>query len=147
MTVAGIIQQYDTERPNSVDAEIKVGWLRKVEQMIVNEVISQHEHDLDDKTELSLSVVGSTLFIKEAGSIAEHIASFGMDSHLLVPEPYDDLYIHYIDQRIAYNNNDMRRYNAAAQQYNNALLTYQQYFNRNYPTIKTQKRMFRHENL
>ena len=79
MTVAGIIQQYNTERPNSVDDEIKVGWLRKVEQMIINEVISQHEHDLEDKTELSLSVVGSTLFIKEAGSIAEHIASFDMD--------------------------------------------------------------------
>ena len=118
-----------------------------IRQNVIKKESIRSFHDLEDKTELSLSVVGSTLFIKEAGSIADHIASFGLDSNLLVPEPYDDLYIHYLDQRIAYNNNDTRRYNAAAQQYNNALLTYQQYFNRNYTTIKTKKRLFRHENL
>jgi len=147
MTVAGIIQQYNAERPNSIDDELKVGWLRKVEQMIISEVITQHEHDLNDTSKMSMSVSGSTLFIQNAGDLTEHIASFGMDTELLVPEPYDDLYLYYLDQRIAYNNNDTRRYNAAATQYNNALLTYQQYFNRSYTAITAKKRMLRHENL
>lgn len=147
MTVAGMIQQYNAERPNSVDDAIKIGWLRKVEQMIIKEVIDQHEHDLNASDELELSVIGSTLYIKPSGDLADHINTFGMDTELLVPEPYDDLYGFYLDQKIAYNNNDMRLYNAAATQYNNALLTYQQYFNRTYATKQTKKRMFRHENL
>lgn len=147
MTVAGIIQQYNAERPNSIDDELKVGWLRKVEQMIISEVITQHEHDLEDTSELSLNVVGSVLYIEKAGNLTEHIASFGMDTELLVPEPYDDLYLFYLDQRIAYNNNDSRRYNAAVTQYNNALLTYQQYFNRSYKAITANKRLLRHETL
>lgn len=147
MTVAGLIQQYNAERPNSVDDAVKMGWLRKLEQMIIKEVIEQHEHDLNETDELSLSVIGSTLYIKPAGSLANHINTFDMATELLVPEPYDDLYIYYLDQKIAYNNNDTRVYNAAATQYNNALLCYQQYFNRTYATIKTKKRLFRHENL
>lgn len=146
-TVAQIIEQYNAERPNQVDDSVKVIWLRKCEQMLINEIYVQHDHDLEDETKLELKVVGSTLYITGAGSFEDHISNFGMDSSLLVPEPYDDLYIHYLDQRIAYNNNDKARYNSAATQYNNALLTYQQYFNRTYQTKTVSKKLFNHSNI
>lgn len=147
MTVAGIIEQFNTEKPNQVDDALKVLWLRKCEQMIINEILMSHEHNLEDENTINLSVAGSTLIIKPAGSFEDHINNFDMDTTLLVPEPYDDLYIHYLDQRIALNQNDTKRYNLASNQYNNALLVYQQYCNRTYVTKKSPKRMLRHEDL
>lgn len=147
MRVAGIIEQFNVERPNTVDDSVKLGWLKKCEQMIVNEVIIQHEHDLEDETKMSLIVSGNTLKIQSAGKIQDHIDSFGMESELLVKEPYDDLYIHYLDQRLALMNNDTKRYNVASAQYNNAYHAFQQYFNRTYITKKQPKKLFRHERL
>ncbi len=145
--VSEIIEQYNTEHPGSVSDDLKVAWLKKCEQMIINEILISHEHDLESESRMELHVTGSTLHIKIGGSFESHIDSFGLDTELLVPEPYDDLYLHYLDQRIAFNNNDKARYNMAAAQYNNALLTYQQYFNRTYPTKKTKSALLDHRNI
>lgn len=146
-TVAQIIEQYNAERPNQTEDSVKVLWLRKCEQMLINEIYVQHEHDLEDESKMSFKVVGSTLWITRGGSFTDHISNFDMDSKLLVPEPYDDLYLHYIDQKIAYLNNDKARFNTASTMFNNALLTYQQYFNRTYQTKKVEKKLFNHSNL
>lgn len=147
MTVAALIEQYNTERPNNIEDALKVTWLRKCEQMIINEVVDSHTHDPLDHTSLNLSVQGSTLYIQEAGKLTDHMAGFDLDTVLLVPEPYDGVYMYFLDQRIALNQNDTRRYNAASTQYNNALLQYQQYYNRSYETIKKPKKTLRHETL
>ena len=121
--------------------------IKKAEQMIIIEVINSHEHDLADNSKLKLSVTGSTLHITRAGSLQEHIDQWDMDTELLAPEPYDDLYIHYLDQRLALSNNDTKRFNVAATMYNNALLTYQQYCNRTYKTKKVKSKLLNHEVL
>lgn len=124
MTVASIIEQFNTERPNNISDTLKVGWLLKCEKMIYDTVLMTHEDcievDFDD---------------------------FDIDSELLVDEPYDDLYIHYLDQRVALNANDTRRYNAAATLFNNAMITYQQKYNRDHKPLKVSKKMLRHEVL
>lgn len=147
MTVAGLIEQFNAERPNQIQDDVKVYWLRKCEQMLINEILISHEHDLEDEDRLELSVSGSTLVIQSAGSFEKHIDSFDMDTELLAPEPYDDLYIHYLDQRLALSNNDTKRFNVAATMYNNALLTYQQYCNRTYKTKRQPSKLLRHEVL
>lgn len=147
MTVAGIIEQFNTERPNQVDDDLKLGWLKRCEQMIINEVIISHEHDLADEDKVSLTVHGSTLKITPAGSLESHMDSFGLDTELLVPEPYDEVYIYYLDQKIGITQADTKRYNMAVTQYNNSLLAYQQYFNRTYKTKKKPSQLFHHDTL
>lgn len=147
MTVAGIIEQFNAERPNQIQDDVKVYWLRKCEQMLINEVLISHEHDLEAEGNQRLEVSGSTLVINSAGSFVKHIDDFDMDSNLIAEEPYDDLYLHYLDQRLAYNNNDMKRYNAAAERYNSALLAFQQYVNRTYITKKVKSKLIKHEVL
>lgn len=147
MTVAGLIESYNNERPNQIADNLKINWLRKCERMIINEILISHEHNLEDERTINLSVAGSTLKIDSGGTFEQHIDGFDMDTTLLVPEPYDDLYIHYLDQRIAYNNNDSKRYNIASTMFNNALLTYQQYCNRTWKTKKRTGKLFRHRLL
>ena len=81
-TVAEIISQYNTERPNQVEDAQKVLWLRKCERMIINEILVSHEHDLEEETRVDLKVVGSHLVITGAGSFEQHIDSFDMDTPL-----------------------------------------------------------------
>lgn len=129
MNVASIIEQYNTERPNQIDDVLKIGWLKKCEMTIADTIFRRHmgspsEEELD-----------------------EHIDNFDMDTELLIDEPYDDLYIYFLDQRIAMNQNDMKRYNSSATLYNNAFLTYQQKYNREHMAFKPHNHMIRHEVL
>lgn len=147
MTVAELLTQFNTERPNQVEDTIKIGWLKKIEQMIITEILMTHEHDLNDEDRLQMTVVGSTLVIENGGSYESHIANFGLNTELYVPEPYDDLYMEYLSQRIAFNNNDTKRYNMVSTAFNNAYLTYQQYINRTYAPVRKPKRLFRHDSI
>lgn len=126
MTVAGIIEQYNTERPNSIDDMTKMAWLKKLELSLI-ETIKNHQGCPSDEE----------LFV--------HIEYFGMDTDLLLEEPYDDVYIYYLDQRIAYDNNDGNRNNVATRMYNNALLHWKQMYNREHMALKEPNHLLRHE--
>lgn len=123
MTVAEVIEQYNTERPNHIEDATKILWLKKCEHIILSDVV--HLYD-------------------EANN---YLQDFDVDSELLVPEPYDDIYLHYLDQRIASANNDTRRYNVAIAAYNNALLSYQQFYRRTNDPGRPNKHLLRHEVL
>lgn len=129
MTVAGIIEQYNTERPNSIEDMVKLSWLKKCETSLIEDTIKNHYGAPTDEE----------LFL--------HLEYFAMDTDLLLEEPYDDVYIYYLDQRIAYNNNDMNRYNASMRMYNNALLYWKQKYNREHMVIKEPNHLLRHEVL
>lgn len=74
-------------------------------------------------------------------------AEFGVDSLLSIPDPYSEVYLLYIDMKIAFWNNDSRMYNVAAQEFNNAYLAYQQLYNRTHTPDKPRGHLIRHEVL
>lgn len=169
MTVAEIIAQYDEERPNDVSVEMKIRWLRKLERMIYSEVILTHDDRYSGHPDHRLYVYtdGEDQYISNpkgretvyAKDEALHFNAkrrpytgikedeFGLDTELIVPEPYDDLYIHYLDRKTAMLTSDTRKYTAAVTAYNNALITYQQYMNRMYRPRRERKPLLRHEVL
>lgn len=145
MKASALIAQYNMERPNEVDDAVKLKMLKKCEHMIINEVILTHEHPVTD--EKKIEIVNSTLKITSGDTLQEHLDSFGMDTELIVPEPYEEVYIHFLDQKIAYNNNDIKRYNVAATQYNNAMLTYQQWYNRTNNALRAKVPLINHSRI
>lgn len=72
---------------------------------------------------------------------------FDRDSELSIPEPYTEIYLHYLDMKVSYWNNDARIYNIAAQEYNNAYLAYQQWYNRTHTVDRPRGHLIRHEVL
>lgn len=169
MTVAEIISQYDEERPNDASVEMKIRWLRKLERLIYNEVILTHDdrYSGHPDTQLYVSTDGEKQYIsnpmgkktvyakdevlhfdaKRRPYTGINTEKFGLDTELIVPEPYDDIYIHYLDMRVAMLTSDTRKYTAAVTAYNNALITYQQYMNRMYRPRHERKPLLRHEVL
>lgn len=114
MTVYELINKYNDERTNEIPDETKVRWLKTVEQQIMEEVILTHKipeewEDFDADT---------------------YFDDWSYEKELLVPEMYAEVYIHYLDKQSAWANDDIKRQRVAIELFNNALLTYQKYYNR-----------------
>lgn len=135
MTAAELIARYDAERPNQISPETKLEWLRKLEKLIIREVILTHSGD-------PRFTSSTTPFDED-----DYFEDWGLASDLIVDVPYDDVYFYFIDTRASANANDTKRYNMAMTLYNNAMVTYQQYYNRTYRPIRKRKRFLRHEIL
>ena len=153
MTAAGIIQKYNIMNPNQVDDVIKLSWLNDIEHQIWIEVLATHDGSQDLAYTLAGEyalgdeyVVGDTLYSDgvEEGSAPEEIQ---MDTEMILKPPYEDIYVYYIDTKIAYMNGDNRRYNMASELFNNAYISYQQYYNRTHKPNRNRGRYLRHEVL
>ena len=121
MLVQELIQRYNTDRTNEIPDDTKLRWLKTIEQQILNEVILTHEipkdwEDFDAET---------------------YFDDWGLMSELLVPDMYAEVYIHYLDKKSAWANDDVKRQRVASELFNNAYLTYIKWYNRlNLPTGK-----------
>lgn len=131
MKVADVLQQYNTDRPNQVEDERKLQWLRTLDAQVLREVIHTHEGTKNGEEE----------------DVDDLLHNFGMDTVLLIPEPYGDVYTHYLDEQIALMNNDIDRYNTSSTLYNNAYLTYQQWYNRTHRPMRRPSPLFDHRRL
>lgn len=105
-TVKQVLEQVDAMLPNQYTTAEKRRWLLQAEGFVVREVHQPHAGG------------------EEAQVPPEDT---GEDTVLLVQPPYDELYRHYVEAQIHYCNGEMARYNSAAANWNNGLLTYRDY--------------------
>lgn len=124
MTILEAINRVDTTKPNSYTQPEKVDWLSTLDGIIKKELIDTH--------------VGG-----------EHVVFDGygddtsLDTVLLVPAPYDDIYIRWLEARIDYANSEFGKYNNSATAYNTAFEEYSRYYNRhNAPKHTTNRFIF-----
>lgn len=111
MTINEVITQVDELKPNQVSEDIKVRWLSVLEGKIIDEIILTHE--LADRIEFNGYTIND------------------MNTDLLVPDTYADLYIYYVEAMIDQVNNEGARYASSMQMFNNAWQDYANYYNRN----------------
>lgn len=180
MTVADVINEYNSMRVNSASDDQKVRWIRDLEKKVTVDILrkydgyrdSEPKHDdmwVDKEGSLHLPLhmyvdkdmnlvmdsfesirLPSFVYREADGTITIGEMTddeFGVDSELSIPDPYSEIYLLYIDMKIAYYNNDARTYNIAAQEYNNAYLGYQQLFNRTHTPDRPRGHLIRHEVL
>lgn len=105
-TVKQVLEQVDAMLPNQYTTAEKRRWLLQAEGFVVREVHQPHAGG--EETEVPPEDTGE-------------------DTVLLVQPPYDELYRHYVEAQIHYCNGEIARYNSAAANWNNGLLTYRDY--------------------
>ena len=132
MTVAGMIEQYNMERPNSVEDSVKRDFLKKCEANILDSVILLYEPGVGERT---------------FEEWVDWLDNFNYDTELILKEPYDDVYLYWLDQRICLNNNDKARYNVASRLFDNIFLSFKQKYNREHYPTQTRKMLLKHEVL
>ena len=99
ITAGQVLEQVDALVPNQYTLSDKLRWLAQAEGFGLREVC------------------------RVTGKLAE----LEDGSALSVEAPYDELYRHYVEAQIHYCNGEMARYNSAAANWNNGLLTYRDY--------------------
>lgn len=124
MTILEAINRVDTTKPNSYTQTEKVDWLSTLDGIIKKEIIDTHE--------------GGEAIVFEG-----YTPDTSLDTVLLVPAPYDDVYIRWLESRIDYANGEYGKYNNSAMAYNSAFAAYSNYYNRNnMPKHKTKRFIF-----
>lgn len=111
MTINEVITQVDELKPNQISDDIKVRWISVLEGKIIDEIILTHE--LSEIVEFNGYTIND------------------MDTELLVPDTYADVYIYYIEAMIDETNNESARYASSMQMFNSAWQDYANYYNRN----------------
>ena len=120
MKVIEAIQKVDALKPNNYSPEDKIKWLSTLDGIIKNEIIDTHEG-------------------------ANNVVFNGYDTssvekELIVPAPYDDIYIKWLEAQIDYNNGEIGKYSNSMTMYNSAYSAFERHYNRrNMPKSKSFK--------
>lgn len=112
MTIMEAINTVDGLKHNTYSYCEKVQWLSRLEFIIKRQIIDTHEgwedvvfNGYNDRTD--------------------------KNTVLLVPAPYDEMYIRWLEAQIDYSNGEYNRYNNSMAMYQTAYNGYSNYYNRN----------------
>lgn len=116
MKVSDIIARYNAEISNEIDDSLKLTLIHDCDNRIQTDIIDTHA----SKSPLGKKMWadGGVLYISKAANALD--TEYTMDTEVLAPEAFLPVYLLYIDQAIAWDRNDMDRYNAASQRFNTA---------------------------
>ena len=111
MTIMGAISHLDAVKPNGYRQTEKIKWLSTLDGIVKEEVIDTHEggesitfNGYDDTTPIT--------------------------QELLIPHPYDDIYIKWLEAQIDYANGEYNKYNNSMNMYNTSYTAFVRYYNR-----------------
>lgn len=111
MTILEAINRVDSTKPNSYTQVEKVDWLSTLDGVVKSNIIDTHE--------------GGENVVFDG-----YDADTSLDTELLIPAPYDDVYIRWLEARIDYANGEINKYNNSLTAYNDAYDLYANYYNR-----------------
>ena len=113
MTIREAIAKIDALKLNTFTQTNKVAWLSTIDGIIKSEIIDTHEGG-------------------ENIPFAGYDDNTPTDTVLLVPAPYDDIYIRWLEAQMDYTNNEYGKYSNSMTMYNAAYSAYERYYNRNH---------------
>lgn len=124
ITINQAIAKADSlKNDNRYDTEIKIQWLNNLDMMIADEIIRKHEDGKD--------------FVFKG-----YDANTPGDTELLVPEPYTDIYVHWLHSKMDLFNQDYERYNSSAAAFYSEYQNYAAHYNREHEPIKQKITVF-----
>ena len=116
MTLMDAIYRIDNLKPNSYSQEEKIKWLSALDGTIKAEIIDTHEGG-------------------EGVVFNGYNENTVLTTEMLVPHPYDDIYIRWLETQIDYANGEYGKYNNSITMYNKAYSAYENYYNRTHLPI------------
>ena len=111
MTIMEAINRIDTIKPNTYSQSEKMKWLSTLDGVIKTNIIDTHEG-------------------AEAVVFNGYTEETNFTTTLLVPAPYDEMYLFWLESRIDYWNGEAGRYNNSISMYNATYSEFEKYYNR-----------------
>ena len=123
MTIIEAINNIDAIKPNGFEQTEKIKWLSVLDGRIKKEIIDTHE--------------GAELVVFNG-----YNEDTPLDTVLLIPAPYDEVYLRWLEARIDHANNEYRKYNNSSVMFNNAYIEFWRYYNRTHLPISGKRKYF-----
>jgi hypothetical protein len=111
MTIMEAIHRIDSVKPNRYSQQEKIQWLSILDGTVKAEIIDTHEG-------------------AGASDFKGYTEKTDLNTPLLVPAPYDDIYLFGLESQIDYWNGEIKKYNNSIAMYNNAYSEFAKYYNR-----------------
>ena len=121
MTIIEAITRVDAVKPNRYSQTEKIYWLSVLDGTVKAEIIDTHEGG-------------------EEVAFSGYNENTVLTTELLIPAPYDDVYIRYLEMQIDYANGEYAKYNNSMILYNTAYAAYERYYNREHMPVSRGRR-------
>lgn len=121
MTIIEAITRLDALKFNTYQQDDKVQWLSRLDNMVKKQIIDTHEG-------------------AEDVSFSGYTADTPTDTILLVPAPYDEVYLRWMEAQIDYHNGEYDKYNNAILMFNTAFEAYQKHYNSAHKPVQRGRR-------
>ena len=113
MKIIEAINQIDSQTPNTYSYNEKLSWLSRLDFMVKRLIIDTHEGGDD---------------VEFTG----YDASTDQNTEMLVPAPFDEMYIRWLEAQIDYANEEYDRYNNSILMYQTEYDGFSAWYNRNH---------------
>lgn len=124
MKIIEAITRLDSLKFNTYTQEDKVEWLSRLDSMVKKNIIDTHEG-------------------AEGVIFSGYDENTNLQTELLVPVPYDEMYLRWLEAQIDYHNGEYDKYNNAIIMFNTAFEAYQAFYTRNHlPLIRGRRFLF-----
>ena len=111
MKIIEAINRIDDLKHNTYSQADKLRWLSTLDNMVKSHVIDTHEG-------------------AEEVSFTGYDESTDIQTELLMPAPYDEAYLRWMEAQIDYHNGEYSKYNNAVEAFNAVYDGYKAYYNR-----------------
>ena len=111
MKLVEALNRIDTQNKNTYSQNDKVAWLSALDMMIKTQVIDTHEG-------------------AETKGFSGYDETTDLQTELLAPAPFDEMYLRWLDARIYYANGEYSRYNNAITAYQELYDGFSNFYNR-----------------
>ena len=113
MKIIEAITQIDGLKHNTYSEVEKIGWLSRLDGMVKRLIIDAHEGG-------------------EEITFTGYDANTDLQTELLVPSPFDEMYIRWLEAQIDYANGEYDKYNNSILMYQTVYDGYANYYRRNH---------------
>ena len=121
MKIIEAIRRLDALKFNTYTQSDKIEWLSRLDNMVKKHIIDTHEG-------------------AEEVTFIGYDDSTDLEKEMLVPAPYDEVYLRWMEAQIDYYNGEYDKYNNAIIMFNTSFEAYEAYYNRCHLPISRVKR-------
>ena len=121
MKINEAITRLDSLKFNTYKQDDKLDWLSRLDNMVKKQIIDTHEG-------------------AESVSFNGYTADTPLDTVLLVPAPYDEVYLRWMEAQIDYHNGEINSYNNAIILFNTAFNAYKEHYNSAHKPVQRGRR-------
>lgn len=121
MKIIEAINRLDALKANTYTQTEKIEWLSRLDSMVKKHIIDTHESS-------------------EEVAFGGYTEETPTDTVLLIPAPYDEVYLRWMEAQIDYYNGEYDKYNNAILMFNTAFEAYAAYYNQHHMPVSRGRR-------